>query len=120
VFAIRPFVDGPTLEIGNQKTGKTAVAPDKLRNCDAMKLRNCDAMKRAKDNEENAAQATAEEVANQLGCASGWLPEYLEWLGVDFDVSKEHDMLTLLKTKDIRCAWTDEHDKSMDNLLKKC
>jgi hypothetical protein len=37
---------------------------------------------------------------------------------VDFDVSKEHDMLTLLKTKDIRRAWTDEHDKSMDDLLQ--
>ena len=37
---------------------------------------------------------------------------------MDFDVSKKHDMLTLLKTKDIRRAWTDEHDKSMDNLLQ--
>ena len=37
---------------------------------------------------------------------------------MDFDVSKEHDMLTLLKTKDIRRAWTDEHDKSMNDLLQ--
>ena len=37
---------------------------------------------------------------------------------MDFDTSKEHDMFTLLKTKDIRHAWTDEHDKSMDDLLQ--
>jgi len=82
--------------------------------------RLCDrkAMKRAKDDKGKASQAADEEVANRLGCASDWLPEYLEWLGVDFDVSKEHDMLTLLKTKDIRRAWTDEHDKSMDGLLQ--
>ena len=40
----------------NKKTGKTAVATDKLRNRDAMK--------RAKDDKENATQAAAEEVAN--------------------------------------------------------
>ena len=74
-------------------------------------------MKRAKDDKEKASGAAAEEVANRLGCASDWLPKYLEWLGVDFEVSNEHDMLTLLKTKDIRRAWTDEHDERMDNLL---
>ena len=77
------------------------------------RLRNREAMKRAKDGKEKASQAAVEEVANRLGCASDWLPEYLEWLGVDFDVSKEHDMLTLLKAKDIRRAWTDEHNKSI-------
>ena len=70
-------------------------------------------MKRTKDDKENASQAAAEEVASRLGCASDWLREYLEWLGVDFDASREHDMLTLLKAKDIRRAWTDEHDKSI-------
>ena len=93
----------------NQKKGKAVAATDKLRNREAMK--------RAKDDKENASQTAAEGVANRLGCASDWLPEYLEWLGVDFDISKEHDMLIVLKTKDIRHAWTDEHDKSMNDLL---
>src|SRR5438046_2132383 len=80
------------------------------------RLRNREAMKRAKDDKGKATQAAVEEVANRLGCASDWLPEYMQLLGVDFDVSKEHDMLALIKTKDIRRAWTDEHDKSMDDL----
>ena len=83
------------------------------------KLRGRDAMQRAKDEKAKATQAAAEELANRLGCASDWLPEYLEWLGVDFDVSNEHDTLTFLKAKDIMRAWTDEHDKSMDSFTKR-
>src|SRR5947207_13893811 len=82
------------------------------------RLRNREAMKRAKDGKEKASQAAAEEVTNRLGCASDWLPEYLEWLGVDFDVSDEHDMLSLLKTKNIKRACTDKHNKSMDDLFQ--
>lgn len=43
--------------------------------------------------------------------------EYLDWLGVDFDVSKEHDMFTLLQAKNVKRAWTHEHDKSIDDFL---
>ena len=75
---------------------KTTVVTDKLHNRRAIKL--------TKDDKENATQAAAEEVTNQVDSASGWLSEYLKWLGVDFDIVKEHNILTLLKSKDIKCV----------------
>jgi hypothetical protein len=94
----------------DRKPGKAAAATDELRNREAMK--------RAKDDQEKASHAAAEERSTRLGCASDWLPEYLEWLGVDFDISQEHDILALLKAKDIKRTWTHEHDKSMHHLLQ--
>ena len=111
----RKTKNAATAAAADAATGTTA-PPETLAAPEAStlmkKLRDRDAMQRAKDEKAKASQAAAEELAKRLGCASDWLPEYLEWLGVDFDTSNEHDTLTFLKSKGIMRAWADEHDKS--------
>lgn len=56
----------------------------------------------------------------RLSSGSNWLEEYLDWLGVMFEVDKEYDMMKMLKEREriLNRQWTAEHDKGMNNCYK--
>ena len=95
---------------------------DKVDACNILDTRFRDRRQLAqrKADKEKIAESQAAINSIRLSSGSSWLEEYLDWLGVVFEVDKEYDMMKMLKEKEgtLNRQWTAEHDKGMDSYNK--
>lgn len=84
------------------------------------RLRDRGQLAQQKADKEKIAASQAAINSIRLSSGSNWLEEYLDWLGVVFEVDKEHDMMKMLKEREgtLNRQWTAEHDKGMNSCYK--